>query len=835
MRDIEEEIPPLDQDAEITLLVGRDLLPAHHILDQRLGDSDSPFAQRLHLGWVVIGEKTDIFAKTKHDDSPGLSIEDKKFNDIMEQGFERDSEGCWSAPLPFRENRQLLPSNRNHALHRANLLTRGLQKDPDKKRHVMEFMSKLLDNGHAEIAPPLSSPEEEHWFRQFQVAVTADVEQMFYRFSVPACHRNFLRFFWHKDDVEKELTEYRMKRHVFGNSASPAVATLGLRRTVRNADEDVRQFVCKNFYVDDSLISVDTVEEAVNIVAKTQKILMEEGNIRLHKLASNDPKVCAAFPNNDLAKELKDLNLDLDETPLQRTLGVSWNLSTDVFTFQVSRTLHPYTKRGVLATINSLYDPIGFLAPVIVKGKKILRDLMAEKLDWDDPLPEDQYSLWCEWRESLPALEDITIPRAYAYINSAEVLRRELHIFADASQKAIGAVAYMKTYQTDGTPHVGFVQAKAKVAPVHGHTIPRLELCAAVLASQLKSTILNNLDVEIAATTLYSDSKVVLGYINNERRRFYIYVGNRVERIRQATSSHEWEYCPTDQNPADIATRSIKPCDLQESRWLCGPHFLRNMKEEKCNPSEPGNPTDRFPLVDVEQDKEVRPIVKTLHTTCKDEVYHSWCERFKNFSSWIGLVRAIARLQHLAHSFNKSSSCVGWHHCSVPKSAEAYKRAEEFIMKAVQREYFPEEVESLMEGREIKKGNAILGLSPFLDSRGLLRVGGRLRCGTKSLRQIETCPILIPKGSHLATLLALYCHEQVFHQGRRLTGGKLHSMGFWIVGAKRLINSLLGKCVICKRLRGTFCSPKMAELPEDRLSPGPPFTYVGVDVFVLGA
>lgn len=72
------------------------------------------------------------------------------------------------------------------------------------------------------------------------------------------------------------------------------------------------------------------------------------------------------------------------------------------------------------------------------------------------------------------------------------------------------------------------------------------------------------------------------------------------------------------------------------------PHFLRNTKDEKYIPSESGNPTDRFPLVDVEQDKEVRPIVKTLHTTCKDGLYHSWCERFKNFSSWIGLVRAIA-------------------------------------------------------------------------------------------------------------------------------------------------------------------------------------------------
>ena len=273
MRDIEEEIPPLDQDAEITMLVGRDLLPAHHILDQRLGDQNSPFAQRLYLGWVVIGEvcygashsqeslsvcktytrtngrvslmetcenvfqlkEEDIFVKTKHDDSPGLSIEDKRFIDIMDQGFERDSEGCWCAPLPFREHRQLLPSNRTLALHRANLLTRGLLRDPNKKQHVMEFMKKILENSHAEIAPPLSSPDEEHWylplfavyhpkkgsvrcvfdssaqmngislnsvlltgpdlvngllgillrFRQFRVAVTADVEQMFYRFSIP--------------------------------------------------------------------------------------------------------------------------------------------------------------------------------------------------------------------------------------------------------------------------------------------------------------------------------------------------------------------------------------------------------------------------------------------------------------------------------------------------------------------------------------------------------------------------------------------------------------------------------------------------------------------------
>nr|XP_034334815.1 uncharacterized protein LOC117691978 [Crassostrea gigas] len=357
MRDIEEEIPPLDQDAEITLLVGRDLLPAHHILDQRLGDSDSPFAQRLHLGWVVIGEvcygashsqeslsvcktytrtngrtslmetcensfqlkETDIFAKTKHDDSPGLSIEDKKFVDIMEQGFERDSEGCWCAPLPFRENRRLLPSNRIHALHRANLLTRGLQKDPDKKRHVVEFMDKILDNGHAEIAPPLSSPEEEHWYlplfavyhpKKGSVRCVFDSSAQIQGLSLnsilltgPDLVNSLLGILLRFCQVlpVPGSSDSRRRTDVlpfFCSSMSQKLLTILLAQRQRYRERTYR--------VQDE----ETFEEAVNLLSKTQKTLKEEGNIRLHKLASNDPKVCSAFPTDDLAKELKNLNLD---------------------------------------------------------------------------------------------------------------------------------------------------------------------------------------------------------------------------------------------------------------------------------------------------------------------------------------------------------------------------------------------------------------------------------------------------------------------------------------------------------------------------------------------
>ena len=108
-------------------------------------------------------------------------------------------------------------------------------------------------------------------FRKESVAIAADTEQMFYSFEVNEIHRNFLRFFWYKDnDPDKSLIEYRMCRHVFGNSSSPAIATYGLRKSVENSDDDVKSFVNKDFYVDDGLTSLSCSSEAVSLLKRTQ-------------------------------------------------------------------------------------------------------------------------------------------------------------------------------------------------------------------------------------------------------------------------------------------------------------------------------------------------------------------------------------------------------------------------------------------------------------------------------------------------------------------------------------------------------------------------------------
>ena len=146
-------------------------------------------------------------------------------------------------------------------------------------------------------------------FRREAVAVTADVEQMFHNFLVTRKHRDYLRFLWHEDnDISKPLMDYHMNVHVFGNSPSPAVAAYQLRKAVENAEKDVQDFIYKNFYVDDGLVSCRTSEEAVDLLNRTQSVLYTNGKLRLHKFASNNRNVLDSLPQNDLAKDLCNID-----------------------------------------------------------------------------------------------------------------------------------------------------------------------------------------------------------------------------------------------------------------------------------------------------------------------------------------------------------------------------------------------------------------------------------------------------------------------------------------------------------------------------------------------
>ncbi|XP_036003031.1 uncharacterized protein LOC118566091 isoform X1 [Fundulus heteroclitus] len=663
-------------------------------------------------------------------------------------------------------------------------------------------------------------------FRREAIAITADIEQMFYCFRVREKDRNFLRFLWFQNnDLSKAIVDYRMNIHVFGNSPSPAVAIHGLHKSVQgnefHVDPDVQHFVLHDFYVDDGLKSLPTVQAAISLLKRTQDVL-SKSNLRLHKIAANNNEVMDAFPSSDHASDLKDLDLDADELPLQRSLGLDWNLKTDCFLFNVSSAAKPYTRRGVLSTINSLYDPLGFVAPVTVQGKAILRELTAENGDWDAPLPSAMEDAWTSWRASLSELAELPIPRRYTEASPSAAVRRELCVFCDASVKAIGAVCYLKVTDSNGNNQVGFVMGKAKLAPRPEHTVPRLELCAAVLAVELADLVSAELDLQLDDVTYYSDSKVVLGYICNETRRFYVYVSNRVLRIRRSSRPDQWRYVPTDLNPADHATRSIPAGQLKHTNWLSGPKFLSK--------PEPSISDSTYDLVDPSTDPDIRPLVSALSTTASNKQLDS--QRFAKFSTWKSLIRAVTRLVHIACHFKtahrENGACKGWHYCKA-ETVEESEKASAVIIQAVQQEVYSQEIKCIQKQEKMPKSSPLRNLDPFIDTHGLLRVGGRLR--HSNLDQSEKTPLIIPGQHHIATLLIRHHHEQIHHQGRHFTEGAVRSAGLWVVGGKKRVSSIIHQCMTCRRLRAPLSIQKMANLPADRLSTDPPFSSVGLDVF----
>ena len=280
-------------------------------------------------------------------------------------------------------------------------------------------------------------------FRRELVAVSVDVEQMFYCFGVHEKDRNYLRFFWHENnDISKPLIEYRMCKHVFGNSPSPAIATYGLRKAVENSEASVVQFVNRDFYVDDGLTSCPTSDEAVDLLKYTQKSLSESG-IHLHKISSNVQEVMKCFPKEDLALNLNQIDFDLESLPSQRSVGLEWDLNQDCFMFSNQVHNKSVTKRGILSTINSVFDPMGFLAPVIISGRLILRDVVTTGIDWDEPLPSAYETKWQQWLNSLSDLHCILrVPRTLFNLSLSKMQHCELHIFSDASERAISSVAY---------------------------------------------------------------------------------------------------------------------------------------------------------------------------------------------------------------------------------------------------------------------------------------------------------------------------------------------------------------------------------------------------------
>ena len=364
-----------------------------------------------------------------------------------------------------------------------------------------------------------------------------------------------------------------------------------------------------------------------------------------------------------------------------------------------------------------------------------------------------------------------------------------------------------------------------------------------------EARITKEIDMEIDDVTFYTDSIVVLGYINSESRRFYVYVANRVQLIRKISSPSQWRYVDTSENPAaDLATRSLSAQNLAASGWMTGPSILQRTTRAV-------KPDEQEEILLNEDDPEVRKEV-LIFTSQINKCHGLGAERFSRFSSLSSLPRAIASLIVLIKEFKRRKTKRLEGKEQEPKTtknkvqsrsptAKELQQAMAVIIKTVQEETFSVELKlqhsidasSANDGRQetrgrnqtLRKSSTLFRLDPFIDSDGILRLGGRLR--RANMEYGEKHPVLLPKDHHVANLVVRHYHGRVHHQGRQITHGAIRQAGYWLIGGNGAIVRELSKCVVCKKLRGPVLEQRMADLPSDRTEVAPPFTNVGFDVF----
>ncbi|KRY76638.1 hypothetical protein T4A_3663 [Trichinella pseudospiralis] len=268
-------------------------------------------------------------------------------------------------------------------------------------------------------------------FRRFRVGLQADIENMYLQVQIREEDRDACRFLWR--DETQEVCKYRLTRVCFGLSCSPflAVSTVRVhaRRHQATAPRAAAEVLC-NMYVDNLAASCESPDEARTLATQLEE-LMASGGFHLHKWASNEPAALRAIPTERRSTETRGC--------LSKTLGIYWNRSRDHLSFIPPRTPSRDgrdSKRQMLSMASSIFDPMGFLAPFMVRAKILFQSLWQLGAFWDEPLPDDVDRLWGKWKEELEELPLINVPRALVPVALVEAKRVELHAFCDASELA---------------------------------------------------------------------------------------------------------------------------------------------------------------------------------------------------------------------------------------------------------------------------------------------------------------------------------------------------------------------------------------------------------------
>ncbi|CAB0039804.1 unnamed protein product [Trichogramma brassicae] len=651
-----------------------------------------------------------------------------------------------------------------------------------------------------------------HW-RCYPVAFVADVSKMYLQVRIHPDDWKYQSILW-RDDPKKEIDNYVLTTVTFGSGPSAFLANRTLRQLASDEGEKYPlavPIVHKEMYMDDVLSGAYDVELARQ---KRDQLsgLFAAGGFSLAKWMTNDSNLLNTFSPESLAKEAT-LKVGLGFS----VLGLVWEPRKDVFRFNVALEplSNPITKRKVLSCIAGMFDPSGWIAPILITLKIFMQSLWLLTKEWDLPLPSVEVEKWRALEEDLKGLPSLVIPRWNGVMSEALI---ELHGFADASKFAYAAVLYVRVIYR-GRVRVNLLASKTKVAPLKTQSIPRLELCAAHLLAKLVASFAATEDFVRAKIHLWSDSKTTLHWIHGIPARWPVFVANRCADIVNQVPQANWHYINTKQNPADLASRGCEVAALQNDRlWWFGPEILVSTIQPWVNEDFPATQE-----TSAEIDMFERVVLLQEDSSSQD------CEPLLRFSSYSRMQRVMVYcLRFVTRLADKSNVSLTLRFKAAMESQISVDELNQATLQAcrmTQATLLAEEIRSVSSSLPLSKKHFLRNLCPvFVD--GLLRVGGRL--GNANISDDCKHQVILPAKCRLVELLIDHLHKRTLHGGTRLVVTHLRQ-SFWIPRVTRVVSTHLLKCIVCLRYRAATTSQRMADLPAVRVKPSRLFESSGVD------
>lgn len=822
---------------------------------------------------------------------------------ILEKYTQKNEEGRYQTALLWKSEDTVMPDNYDNTLKRLLNVENKLDKDAELKRKYNEQMEALIRKDYAEPAPAERSPKRTWYlphfavfnpmkpdklrvvhdaaaktrgtslndqlltgpdllqslpgvimrFRQYPIAVTADISEMFMQIHIRPEDRDALRYLWRgdrRDDAPPE--EYRMKSLIFGASSSPATAIYVMNRNAANFEQEHPEAVDairRKHYMDDYLDSYRTIEEAVKIATSVREI-HKHAHFQLRKWRSNSADLLAALGQD----EGVDTPVQIEETGTERVLGLIWKPKEDVLTFNLDLARIPPallqqeipTKREALKIVMSLFDPLGLASPVTIQAKQLLQEIWRRGTTWDEKIDPDLAASWQKWLIQLKNLVNVSVPRGYPDFHSAASI--QLHVFTDASETAYATALYWRTVSREGEVKITLIAAKTKVAPLKVTSIPRLELQAAVLGARMAAAVKQEHQQTPESTTFWTDSRTTLTWIRTGSRSYKPYVAHRVAAIEENSVASEWRWVPTKMNNADDATRNVPEDFDKDHRWFHGPEFLYDHPD-----TWPAD--DNTPVISGEEK------TYSLNQVRKARLQESLPD-VTRFSNWSRFLRSTARVLQFIDICRKKAEQINYKrskkregqdtdwrrnkkkikkakkqrhyleknnrvYLQIP--AEKLRRAETLIRRMSQEDSFSEELKIMKAEKPLPASSRLHPLSVKLEDEEI-RLNGRIEAASGIEEEIKNPMIL--DGNHRATRLWIdHVHRQLHHAGVEATINECKQR-YWILRLRPTVKNIIKSCVTCRLRTAKPPFPITGNLPECRLAHHQrPFTYTGVDYF----